>query len=229
MHMKEENEEVIEIEAKLGLLVDKRTNVRVSYPSQSECILTDDGSYRFESTMTLAQHKHFNSILNGLATSKLVKYAHTKITDEFYNYEGRKVRVSVDSATGKAVACVLKQRIADINVWMPNSPLDYRISISVEIPATAPPPTHIRTLIREKDRISYIQEHCQVDLTKTTSTSDSHREAEISHECEVEYRFPKYLYTEKKKWESGEGHRFRELVGVMLGTVRGLSRKSITF
>ena len=73
-----------------------------------------------------------------------------------------------------------------------------------------------------------MQEYCQVDLTQITSSSERDRDVEIVHEVEVEYRFPAYLYAEKEKWERGEKQRFRELINVMVNTVRGLSRKSIS-
>ena len=42
----------IEIEAKLGQLIDQDTNVRYFLPVRSECILAENSRLRFESSMT---------------------------------------------------------------------------------------------------------------------------------------------------------------------------------
>ncbi|KAL2195018.1 CYTH-like domain-containing protein [Corynascus similis CBS 632.67] len=56
-----------EIEAKLGMLIDKDTNQRVRLPVQSECVLSDSGNWLgFRSSMTELQHKSFNEFLNFL-------------------------------------------------------------------------------------------------------------------------------------------------------------------
>ncbi|KAK4102379.1 mRNA triphosphatase CET1 [Parathielavia hyrcaniae] len=56
-----------EIEAKLGMLVDKGTNQRVELPVQTECVLSEGGNWLgFRSSMTEHQHKSFNDFLNFL-------------------------------------------------------------------------------------------------------------------------------------------------------------------
>ncbi|KAL2151197.1 hypothetical protein VTH82DRAFT_6295 [Thermothelomyces myriococcoides] len=56
-----------EIEAKLGMLIDKDTNQRVRLPVLSECVLSDGGNWLgFRSSMTEHQHKSFNEFLNHL-------------------------------------------------------------------------------------------------------------------------------------------------------------------
>jgi hypothetical protein len=56
-----------EIEAKLGILIDKNTNQRVELPVMTECVLNDAGNWLgFRSTMTEQQHKGFNAFLNRL-------------------------------------------------------------------------------------------------------------------------------------------------------------------
>ncbi|KAL1843994.1 hypothetical protein VTJ49DRAFT_6398 [Mycothermus thermophilus] len=57
-----------EIEAKLGMLIDKNTNQRVELPVMTECVLSDGGRnwLGFRSSMTEQQHKAFNQFLNRL-------------------------------------------------------------------------------------------------------------------------------------------------------------------
>jgi hypothetical protein len=90
-----------EIEAKLGMLIDKSTNQRVELPVQSECVLSDSGNWLgFRSSMTEVQHKNFNDFLNFLvqqthpgnkaASAALprprlpIDYRHRREIDKFY-------------------------------------------------------------------------------------------------------------------------------------------------
>ncbi|GAA6060867.1 hypothetical protein JCM10212_006247 [Sporobolomyces blumeae] len=84
----------VEIEAKIGLLVDSRAGgSRVYLPVPTEAILTDDSGLRFQSNMTVTQHKQFNKILNARVVETAhpsypfarVAYAHTKELDTFHD------------------------------------------------------------------------------------------------------------------------------------------------
>ncbi|KAI9796754.1 MAG: mRNA-capping enzyme subunit beta [Piccolia ochrophora] len=96
----------IEIEAKLGQLIDKNTENRLRLPVKTECILNkDDPNMRviFKSSMTESQHRHLNQFLNKtLIASKQppittppeppsnpkprvpMDYVHTRERDRFY-------------------------------------------------------------------------------------------------------------------------------------------------
>jgi hypothetical protein len=90
-----------EIEAKLGMLIDKTTNQRVELPVRSECVLSESGNWLgFKSSMTEPQHRSFNEFLNMLvqqthpankaANAALprprlpIDYRHRRETDKFY-------------------------------------------------------------------------------------------------------------------------------------------------
>jgi len=88
-----------------------------------------------------------------------------------------KVRVTYDQRTNEVLAKIVKVRIADINIHLPNCPLDCRVSINLEMDwpgeiddleqiaaaSTRPTPPN-----RNKDRLSYNQSHYQIDLTQVT-------------------------------------------------------------
>ncbi|THV54443.1 hypothetical protein BGAL_0026g00140 [Botrytis galanthina] len=86
----------IEIEAKLGQLVSKETNVRLSLPVRSETVLLDNQFVAFKSTMTEAQHRGLNEFLNkkvqecmpsnnGQSKRRVkIDYLHRRETDKFY-------------------------------------------------------------------------------------------------------------------------------------------------
>ncbi|KMU86786.1 mRNA-capping enzyme subunit beta [Coccidioides immitis H538.4] len=151
---------ILEVEAKLGQLVDKNRGERVRLPVLTECIISrDDPSMRiaFESSMTLAQHRSLNNFLNesvkssmGPGSSRMpITYAHKKERDTFYEISSSalapivqhhlnprhkpKVRVTTDQRTGAILARIIKCRIADLDVYSPRTNLDWRISVNLEM------------------------------------------------------------------------------------------------
>ncbi|KAG9125739.1 mRNA-capping enzyme subunit beta [Ceratobasidium sp. 392] len=170
------NPEHVEIEAKLGVLIDKGSNSRLGGLSLTECIMPPNSPIdtRFESNMPLQAHKHYNGLLNALVAQAVpgqprVKYSHTKLVDEFFGEgHGEKTRVTRDEKTGKVTACVRKRRIANLDIHSPKQGVDWRISINLEEPAPSPngQPAHTR----RKDRISYTHQAFKIDLTQVTST-----------------------------------------------------------
>ncbi|OAX79636.1 hypothetical protein ACJ72_06042 [Emergomyces africanus] len=151
---------VLEVEAKLGLLVDRNRGERVRIPALTECILAkDDPSIRvgFESSMSLAQHRAVNDFLNDTVKSSIsqpgtripLTYAHKKERDTFYEISSSalppiiqhhlnprhkpKVRVTTDQQTGAVLARIIKCRIADLDVYSPRTCLDWRISVNLEM------------------------------------------------------------------------------------------------
>lgn len=112
-------------------------------------VLTDDTGLRFQSNMTITQHKAFNQLLNArvVETShpsyphSRIAYSHTHELDTFHTtQEKRKIRVTKnekkpnDTSLWKAVE---KVRVADMNVYSPKRCFDWRVSISLENPGKA--------------------------------------------------------------------------------------------
>ncbi|PGH10300.1 hypothetical protein GX51_00057 [Blastomyces parvus] len=151
---------VLEVEAKLGMLVDRNRGERVRVPALTECILAkDDPSIRvgFESSMSLAQHRALNDFLNDTVKASIsqpgtripLTYAHKKERDTFYEISSSalppiiqhhlnprhkpKVRVTTDQRTGAVLARIIKCRIADLDVYSPRTCLDWRISVNLEM------------------------------------------------------------------------------------------------
>ncbi|KAL9067408.1 MAG: hypothetical protein Q9161_006917 [Pseudevernia consocians] len=92
---------VLEIEAKIGQLIDKNTNDRLRLPVMNECVVShSDPNIRiaFKSSMTEVQHKALNQFLNEAVRQSQIRapasstrkpripmdYKHTKETDTFY-------------------------------------------------------------------------------------------------------------------------------------------------
>ncbi|KAJ3193675.1 mRNA-capping enzyme subunit beta [Irineochytrium annulatum] len=221
----------LEIEAKLGVLVDRRSNQRLGLPVETECefkVLSENFAteLRFESNMTMEQHFKFNQLLNKMVSEQRgVQYTHLYELDQFYRTGSRKVRVTTDKKEGgPPKACVEKKRIADLNIYFPKSFLDYRISINLEIPSKVPEDGRMEHQ-RDKDRLSYLYQKFQVDLTQVTEP----RTGEKMHELEVEFADMNYLLEEKKKLMARAPNQFGEMIAIFLNNIRLLSRESTKF
>ncbi|KNE72436.1 hypothetical protein AMAG_16483 [Allomyces macrogynus ATCC 38327] len=179
----------VEIEAKLGRIIDKRTGQRLALPVRSETVVVDATELRFESDMTVAQHKAFNGVLNQLVQRGKLRYRHSKEIDVFYRKSrDNKVRVTLEGKSRQVLPgrTITKHRLASLDVYCPSAPLDYRISINLEIPTKIPTEVIPDTRERHKDRLSYTHELVQVDLTQVTiKVGPNDPNPQLSHELEV--------------------------------------------
>lgn len=141
------------------------------------------------------QHRAYNNFLNETVKASMtpprvqLSYAHKKERDTFYevspeelppvirsNLNPRhkpKVRVTTDQNTGEVLAKIVKCRVADMDVYSPRTPFDWRVSVNLEMEYGG----DIRNLPvvdaskggrgeRNKDRMSYRHLAYQVDLTQ---------------------------------------------------------------
>jgi hypothetical protein len=232
----------VEIEAKLGLLVDKGTNRRIALPVLTETVLStnDEHRFRFESSMTAAQHEHYNRLLNELVVNTAkegysgakVEYKHTRETDRFYQSTGggrgsARIRVTTDQKDGKILDVVEKIRVANLNVFCPKLSLDYRISVNIEKPAEFSQGSQ-PSFERNKDRLSYSHQIFKVDLTQVKGASGPTHAPEVSHELELEFIDPELLAREKSKLGGPEEStsQYLEMIEMFLNSVRMLARKA---
>ncbi|KAJ8661589.1 hypothetical protein O0I10_002857 [Lichtheimia ornata] len=232
------DQENVEIEGKLGLLIDKQTRRRINMNAVTETVIGAglEGRVRFESNMPLAQHKHFNEMLNALVTKsnargyrgERIHYKHTYETDRFYhpnNNARTKWRVTTNQQTGQLVenGIIEKIRVADLNIHAPTQPLDYRISINLEIPR--PKPTGNPVFERNKDRVSYKHGGIHFDLTQVKGAAD--KDPDVRHELELEIMDPAQLARERSKMARGEPSHYLDTIESFVNNIRILSRKAL--
>lgn len=235
----------------MGILIDRNTNARLQLPVFTETVVdAKQLGLRFESNMSMDQHRRFNQLLNHLvaysanqAPSERVTYKHQKEVDYFYDERmpdtGSVVhlRVTRDAQTLqiKPGGVVTKKRVADINVYAPNRPFDYRISINTETPMPPPPEDSRPTFIREKDRLSYAHQNFNVDLTQVILPNNvrfvaNSQPQEPVHELEVEIRDSVELMQHafvargQEQKEVQEWTPFEDTILILLNNVRLLIR-----
>ncbi|KFZ16855.1 hypothetical protein V502_04865 [Pseudogymnoascus sp. VKM F-4520 (FW-2644)] len=248
----------VEIEAKLGQLIDKETNQRYYLPVLSECVLAPSNRISFRSSMTEEQHKRMNDFLNGLVTQTHpsnvnrpkprvpIQYAHRRERDSFFelpkaivqtlpptiqhflkqtSHHAPKVRVTHDQRTGAPLAQIIKTRVKDLDIYLPNSPLDCRISVNLEMrydgdsEALARGSDKKNQPDRNKDRLSYTQSHYQIDLTQVTSAS-----GEKEHELEIEIE-TKTLVEQGQRLQASQPHRYDALVEGLINNIHVLTKE----
>ncbi|KAF9274493.1 mRNA-capping enzyme subunit beta [Linnemannia elongata] len=241
--------ENIEIEAKVGILIDKITQQRIQMPVQNEVVLPETHSsnrwYTFSSDMTVAQHAHFNRCLNKSVemsqhSESKVAYKHTYETDQFFTVQGKKTRVSRDQKTNAVIGTIQKRRIADLDIFSPRRPFDYRISVNVEEPVAQPSGNPERE--RKKDRVSYQLNNLKIDLTQVKSNnmpnnpaqppsysqmrpSAQQNQLDLTHELEIEFVNAEELAREREFRINSQGRqpdRFLEITANFINNIRGL-------
>ncbi|OAA52112.1 mRNA capping enzyme, beta subunit, structural domain protein [Metarhizium rileyi] len=147
-----------------------------------------------------------------------------------------KARVTYDQKTSHVLNKIIKARVADIDIHMPMSPMDCRLSINLEMNWDGPveeleqlgSTQNDKTSDRQKDRLSYTQGHYQIDLTQVTLSTSGPSKTEKEHELEIELSSAIVL-DQGEKAMSGAPHRYQELIEGFLDNVRVLARKAREF
>ncbi|KAI4200404.1 MAG: hypothetical protein LQ350_003942 [Teloschistes chrysophthalmus] len=280
---------MVEVEAKIGQIIDKNTNDRIRIPVSTECVLDrNDPNLRtvFRSSMTETQHRRLNGFLNqalkdsqppppGESPRKPrvpLSYVHTRETDTFYDLSDKsisslppsvqqyldrrnrpKLRITTDQKTGKEIAKIVKVRISDIEIYSPQTPFDWRVSVSLEVNYDG----DVRDLVestegkdrrrpdRNKDRVSYKHSHYQIDLTQVkpadvnfdtyhnpltdlndrtlTSIQQSNSKTEKEHELEIELS-SQAIREQGLLAQQGQENKYLDLVKGFVDNVRTLAR-----
>lgn len=169
--------------------MDRNTGQRVQLPVLTETVLAPGAWYRFDALLSPAQHALSNKTLNGrVGPDRRWHYKHTKAVDFFaHDAAGERVRVTMDEGRSRVVESMVKERLADLAILMPNRPLDVRISVNSERPAAAPSTRPGDSEVeRFKDRRSYLDTgtSIQYDLTEVTQRTGGRTETKLELEME---------------------------------------------
>ena len=212
----------IEIEAKLGQILDRDTGARIDemFPLITAAVLHPNYPCRFQADMTSAQHKAFNQALNEAVQASNqdkaripIVYKHTHWTDSYY---ADKQRVTTDDKTGEVVECISKEKIDDLHILCPMSPFDIRITVNLEHPIAKPEGGVISQ--RKKDRLTYTHQNYQIDLTQV-KTRDG-----VTHELEIELTRIEELRKQAIYSSQGLENGFDQLMAGFIGTITLLPR-----
>lgn len=213
----------IEVEAKLGVLLEKYKEVRATelVPVICETPLRPEqaADTRFESAVHHSFFAHLNAELNGRVEATAantdpttrVQYLRTREQDLFWPGKIRETRrIDRDPVSGaetfERIRVQRKTRLGDLNFMCPFSLLDARYSASKEATVSLPNnggPDPSRK--RMKERISYKFESLSVDITAVETTDpEAGMYNHPTHEIEVEVDTSANLHGEVEKYRAGD-------------------------
>lgn len=243
----------IELEFKLGRIIHKETDKRISLPITTESAINPDNKdYVF--VPGVEQHM-YNSVIRFiddlmkphdlLRKAEKFKTIALKIEDHSYSVGAarenhgipRRVRVSKDSKTGRETA-IEKVRVSDLWISFPNELVDLKISLSLEKKVANDDKlqklqaTHNPDSIRIKHRVSYIHPatSCLIDITRIVNGKEPLNPPTYEVECELLTpelleRFRKLL-VEVENGPTGEaGIAYEELVRCFVDNGRVIARQ----
>ncbi|VVT50893.1 uncharacterized protein SAPINGB_P002915 [Magnusiomyces paraingens] len=241
----------LEVEIKLGKIIDKSTDRRINFPIVTETLLDPEfarASTRFEAGVEDELIKYIQNDVDKAAkkfpdSEDNTKHHHIRnlgsrtTTDQIYHFSrsdaGREivkpVRVTMDE-NNREVERITKKNVASHAINLPGSLLDLRISINLELPQN-PMEYDVSKLrpisTRKKDRISYETRGLRIDITRVKATSSI--KPDIIYTKEVELEFDNKLLVDWfEKASSGEDENgaayMEELVRLNLDSARLIVR-----
>ena len=241
----------LEIEAKIGTLVDDVTGERLSLPIRTETVLDSNKiQVRFQSFITVEHHKSINGFLNDAftksqtASSTPMKYKHTKERDVFYEFypethfahlppsaqniikptNHTRIRVTRDDESGADISKIVKHRVEDLSIYSPGTEFDYRISLNLEFPFHGPTNNLIEAKERgaKKERLKDRMTYWHQDFRiDFTQAKPSEVKTDWTHELEIEL-------DEQKLYHCGKNDRlaYERYVGGLVNNLRVLARST---
>ncbi|ODQ78816.1 hypothetical protein BABINDRAFT_167996 [Babjeviella inositovora NRRL Y-12698] len=244
----------IELEFKLGRIIHKETDKRISVPVTTESAINPDNKdFVFVPGVEQHMYQSLGKFIEDLmhphdAQRKAQKFKTIalRIVDYSYNVGAarenqgipRRVRVSKDSKTGRETA-IEKLRISDLWLSLPNELVDLKISLSLEKPVENDDQlqklqaTNRPVNIRIKARDSYIHPAtcCQIDMTRIIDGKDKLKPPTFEVECEL--MTPELLDRHRKLIHEAEngvvngdaGIAYEELIRCFVDNGRAIARQ----
>ena len=241
----------LEIEAKIGMLVDDVTGERLSLPIRTETVLDSNKiQVRFQSYITVEHHKSINAFLNDTFTKSQsasrtpMKYKHTKERDVFYEFHPdthfaylppsaqniikptnhTRIRVTRDDESGADLSKIVKHRVEDLNIYSPGTEFDYRISLNLEFPFHGPSDNLVEAKERgtKKERLKDRMTYWHQDYRiDFTQAKPSEIKTDWTHELEIEL-------DEQRLYHQGKNDRmaYERYVGGLVNNLRVLARST---
>ncbi|KAJ5175166.1 uncharacterized protein N7482_001043 [Penicillium canariense] len=215
---------IIEIEAKLGHVIDMDRRERLQLPILTESVINRESRVRtsFESTMTVdqtdhetfqEQHRAMNNFLNEQVKASMsnespripISYAHKKERDTFYE-------------------------VSPQDLPPPRTNVDWRVSVNLEMEYDGDVSTLPMVDVakggrgeRIKDRMSYRHLAYQIDLTQVARAEASAKN-EFEHELEVEISAAEIQRQGNLAMAGDPQNQYEELVKGFVDNIRVLAR-----
>lgn len=233
-----EDRQYAEVEVKLGRIIQKDTGQRLSLPVLTETAVTTDFAREKTTFVSSVSDEQFRLAMEFLKVlAKESKKGLRKPTyieaipkvymrDEIYrNYDGgRNFRLTFNSGN-ELIEQIDKKKVDHLAVYSPGDRLDFRITVSVEVPVSEDE-VNMKVLKklteRCKTRVSYKHAAFQADLT--TVISDK---TKMSNEVELEVNKDLLLqnFNSTLSGDRDASIKFEEFVRFLIDNTRLVLRK----
>ncbi|KAF2021986.1 mRNA triphosphatase CET1 [Aaosphaeria arxii CBS 175.79] len=244
----------LEIEARWGQILDKQSNVRLHGIHRTECVVQVEGT-KFESTMSLEQHKKMNQFLNKEVTKALspevqrpeITYRHTHEVDTFYELDQagfallhpvikaiiqrsghtQRVRVTTDQKTGQITRKIIKLKLVNLEISSPRTEWDYRIGINLEVNFPGP----VESLQPAKEGMRGVEERRKDRMSYswlgayTVDLTQVTQSTSRNHELELELDPDLVLQAADSIQRGEDNNNYEPLIVGLMNNLRVLSRE----
>lgn len=236
LHNLGEERQYVEVEVKLGQIMQRKIDKRLSLPVTTETVVSPDYAKTqttFQASMLEQQFKAAAAFLDKLASdtkgtdkpTRIVSYPVNSTRDLVFQPPGTdNCRVTLNKED-QEIERIVKRRVDNLVVYSPGDLLDFRISISLEIPVTGADIDLTQLPVkteRVKNRLSYAHRAFQVDLTSVVTDKINN-----TQELEVEINKPLMLeyFDALSRGDKDASLRFEELVRFTVDNTRLILRK----
>jgi polynucleotide 5'-triphosphatase len=239
----------IEIEGKIGKIVDRHTQVPFSdtmsqLQLRSETVLVHrHPNSEFISTLSKETFQQLNSILNKRyevlkeAQQKqgykgpVIQYERVVEADRFYKDKNSPewIRVSIDPETEEKKRAIRKTRLQNIDFFCPHRRWDFRVTISEEQELPIPGDEELPVRERRKDRLSYTFDMWRIDITVVRKSNmnnygvpfgDYIETYEVEMECNTDV-----MLEHRQLWLDKQPNQFLHFTKSLLKNMRTLNKQ----
>ena len=178
----------VEIEAKIGILKNTRSQNRISHLNVNNlCLLSRAQDCYFDSSLSQSVFFKLKELLDTRKGNNVgnIKFERIFEIDQFYEVVGldEKVRVSVD-LQGKVLQVLEKKKLEHFDFYNPQGEFDFRLTAAVEEPSVMTcimddnagsfvPGNREPQFVRNKNRHSYFFDKFRIDMTEVSQVDKS--------------------------------------------------------
>ncbi|OAG31203.1 hypothetical protein NEDG_01616 [Nematocida displodere] len=182
-----------EVEIRLGTLIDKATNNRLSIEFMHPSVIKRADTLRFQATV---HHEDFKSLVAHFS-KEIEEKEDKKIIDSLIKGFRRSETIEVNGQPAKQKPVLIqKKKMKMIDIFCPNSKYDIRIGISEEIVKEDTLTLPVVQAVREKTRTTFKTDMHLIEATEVLSGRDANSLTEKLYEVELEAISSKYTKEE---------------------------------
>lgn len=182
----------MEVEIRVGTIIDKATGKRLAIEFMHPCIIKSSETLRFHPSVL---KNHYMEIKKCLDSAMGERKENKKIVDTFMaGYRVSKtVEINEKKLEEPQIVCIKKKKMKNIDIFCPESKYDLRIGINMEeIYKNAGSRPATQYSVREKNRCSYKENAYTIDATMVLAGKTKETANEVIYEIEIEANNEEY-------------------------------------